>query len=220
MKIETSNIERSEGARSPLPWILLAVILVAFAVVAYFFLMRPTAKTPGTITPETKYVAGQIQGESETQQLGENYEFDDGLRNPVSQRQLPLDEFDEGIASIDVFQPDINGDGRADTITRNRNENGTAHFYYDYKVQLNTGNGLIDITPDGFRTTEGADCALQKLRFVFIPGFQVIKIGRDWQESWTTPTMAKKTIYKIDGNAMKISSTEQMKKICNVSELF
>ncbi len=218
--IETSTIDRSSGGHSPLPWILLALILAAAAVAAYFFLMQPDTKSPGTITPEAQYAAGQIQDESETQQLGENYEFDDGLRNPISQEEFPLDEYGEGVANIDVFRPDINGDGRADIITRTRNENGTAHFYYDYLVQLNTDNGLIDITPDGFRTTEGAECALQKLRFIFIPSFQIIKIGREWQETWTTPTIAKKTIYKIDGNAMKISSVEQMKKICNVSELF
>ncbi len=217
MKIE---IARTSGARSPLPWILLAIILAAFAVAAYFLLMRPATKKVGTITPETQYSAQQIQGANETESMDENYEFDDGLRNPVSQKTLPLDEYGEGVASIDVFQPDINSDGLADTITRTKNENGTAHFYYDYKVQLNTGNELIDITPDGFRTTEGADCALQKLRFVFIPSFQVIKIGRDWQESWATPTMANKTIYKIDGNALKVSSSQAMKKICNVSELF
>ena len=222
MPIETSMIKRTnENNVSSLSWILLAIILAAIGTGAYFFLMKPKAdKTVGTITPMTQYAAQQIQDIARPKSYGENYDFDDGLRKPVSEQKSQLNEMGQGIANIDIFTPDINNDGLADKITRTRNENGTAHFYYNYKIELNTGTGFVDITPNGFRTTEGAGCALQKLRFVFIPNFMVVKISRNWRETWDAPTMAVKTIYKMNENNLGVFETKQMNKICNVSDLF
>jgi hypothetical protein len=170
--------------------------------------------------PETQDALSSPSATEEPAEPGENYDFDDGLRNPASAQQPELDEFGEGIASIEIFEPDIDGDGANDRITKTRHENGTAHFYYEYKVELNADGGFKDITPQDFRTVEGSDCSLQKLRFVFIPSFQVVKIARDFEDTWITPAMAIKTIYKIDNGSLKTSRTQALKKICNVSDLF
>lgn len=146
--------------------------------------------------------------------------FADGLRMANHVTEYELDEFDSGTASEEVFNRDINGDGRTDRITRTRVENGTSHFYYDYKIELNQNGQMVDITPDGMRTTEGAECALQKIRFVFKPDFQIIKISRPWSESWTTPTLATKTVYGLVNNELRVASTTPLKTVCNVEDLF
>lgn len=146
--------------------------------------------------------------------------FSDGLNNPSFSDQYPLDEFGAGIAEKDIFDVDINGDGKNDRITRTRNENGTSHFYYQYKIELNKNGTFTDITPSGFRTTEGAECALQKLQFRFSPVFEVIKISRKWQDSWDTPTLATKTTYKFNDGQLEQVSSQQMKSICDVTDLF
>lgn len=185
------------------------IILVLLAVLALYFIFHrqqadaPTA--PGTDAEYTRQRGGP---------------FTDGLKNPSSTVEYTLDEYGTGIASREVFGIDINQDGNRDRITRDRYENGTAHFYFAYKVELNAPGGFTDITPDDFRTTEGADCSLQKLQFIFKPNFQVIKISREWQDSWTTPTMASRTIYTIQNDMLHAGAPRQLRNICNVSELF
>ena len=145
--------------------------------------------------------------------------FDDGLRNPVSVLEFELDEFGEGIASVEVFMPDI-GDTKI-KITRTRHENGTHHFYYDYKIEAGgAGDIFDDITPKNFRTVESAECSLQKIRFVLIPFFQVVKISRSWEESWHNPTMAHKTVYSLSAGRLQLGPAAPLKRICNVAELF
>ena len=149
-----------------------------------------------------------------------NGEFNDGLVRPDTVSVGTLDEYGAGVARTEIFTRDINGDGRNDRITRRRIENGTDHFYYDYKIELNTKNGFINITPDALRTTEGVECALTKLRFIFTPNFRVEKISRDWRDTWVTPTTAYKTIYTLRGTELNAGMPQQMRDVCNVADLF
>ncbi|MDE5615896.1 MAG: hypothetical protein K2I81_03640 [Alphaproteobacteria bacterium] len=146
--------------------------------------------------------------------------FDDGLGRATSSTEYPLDDFGAGLARVDVFRHDINNDGRPDRITRSRVENGTDHFTYEYKIELNTDNGYMDITPDDFKTVEGAQCALQKIRFVFTPSFGVIKISRPWQDTWITPTVATRDTFSIIKDTIYHIDSQTLKSVCDVAELF
>lgn len=215
------TVGREKGRGLSLPLIMLVAMLAAIAVLAYILLFgrerESKPATPATASfGESRPVASAPEAGAER----DNFDFNDGLRNPGSAQKFDLDEFGEGIASIEIFDTDINGDGAKDRITRTRFENGTAHFHYDYKIELNVGGKFVDITPDGFRTVEGADCSLQKLRFSFIPFFQVVKISRPWEETWAMPTMASKTVYSMSGNELRAAPAVRLKKICNVSDLF
>lgn len=146
--------------------------------------------------------------------------FNDGLAKPNAQTKNAPDEFGVGVTDVRIYNRDLNNDGRPDKITRTHIENGTSHFTNEYKIELATDIGYIDITPDNLKTVEGADCALQKLRFYFDPVFMIEKIGRNIGEDYVTPTMAYKTIYKmIDNQLVQISQTP-ITEICDVSELF
>lgn len=174
-------------------------------------------KTTKEIKTDSDYIP---QPEHVTPKYEPNKVFTDGLKNPSESAEYELDETGAGIASNDVYYYDLNGDGIKDRITKTRNENGTAHYWEQYKIELNQNDRWHDITPDGFRTTEGAECSLQKIQFIFKPKFQAIKISRPWRESWTTPSMATKTIYKMHDNKLVAESSEQVGEICDVSELF
>ncbi len=197
--------------------ILLIIMLVIIAVLIYIlaggqlpkFTKTGGVNSPVAPTPDTTQMFSQSGGS-----------FSDGLVNPDFSEQYQLDEFGAGISERDIFDRDIDGDGYRDRITRTRNENGTAHFYYEYKIELNKNGDFIDITPDGFRTTEGAECALTKLQFGFQPEFRVIKISRDWQDSWDTPTMATRTIYTFENHKIIPIESKPLKSVCNVVDLF
>ena len=88
--------------------------------------------------------------------------FTDGLNQPSSSETFPLDEVGEGTEKKEVFNVDINSDGLMDRIVRTHNENGTAHFWDEYRIELNNNGVYFNIAPSGLRTTEGAECALQK----------------------------------------------------------
>ena len=137
--------------------------------------------------------------------------FDDGLTDAVERTEGKLNEFGEGIVGTEVFRYAGNI-----KITKSRFENGTAHGRYEYKVELNGK----DITPENFSTVEGADCALQRLRFFSAPEFHVVKISRQWEETWITPTMATKTIYRLSNDGLKAGAPEDLEIICDVSDLF
>lgn len=200
--------------------ILLVIMFVIIGVLIYILAGGPMPKigrTGGVQSPTNDITPPSNIEQIISQNTGE---FSDGLTNPDFLEEYPLDEFGAGIAERAIFDVDINEDGHPDRITRTRNENGTAHFYYEYKVELNQNGNFIDITPDNFRTVEGAECALQKLQFVFVPRFHVIKISRDWSETWTTPTMARRTVYTINNNVFNASAPENLKVICNVADMF
>lgn len=146
--------------------------------------------------------------------------FTDGLNQPSSSETFPLDEVGEGTEKKEVFNVDINSDGLMDRIVRTHNENGTAHFWDEYRIELNNNGVYFNIAPSGLRTTEGAECALQKVKFVFKPKFKVIKISRPWDETWNTPTMATRTVYELQGDKLVATSVQELKTVCDVSELF
>ena len=146
--------------------------------------------------------------------------FTDGLENPVSVRNFAPDEFGAGVVEVATFSYDIDGDGRPDKISRARRETGTAHFQYIYKVELNNGEKLINITPKDFFTVEGAECAHQKIQFSFKPDFSITKISRPMGEDWDTPTQSTKTVYTLWNNNLHIAETLEYKTVCDVAELF
>lgn len=195
--------------------ILLVIMFLIIAVLIYILAggdLPKLGRTVGVQSPDTTtQVTGTINKEGA---------FSDGLKEPNFSEQYELDEFGSGISERDIFDIDIDGDGRRDRITRTKNENGTSHFYYQYKIELNKDGEFVDITPDGFRTTEGAECSLQKLQFDFKPEFRVIKISRDWQDSWDNPTMATKTIYVFNNGNLTPIESSKMKVICDVKDLF
>ena len=146
-------------------------------------------------------------------------EFSDGLKNPTRVRHFRPDDTGAGVTEIAEYTYDINHDGRPDRITRSRHDNGTAHFQFVYKIELNNGQEFIDVTPRDFYTVEGADCALQKLKFSFEPDFSVIKISRPMGDDWNTPTQSTKTVFSLWGNKMHIATSIEYKTVCDVSEL-
>jgi hypothetical protein len=153
-------------------------------------------------------------------EITEGMEFTDGLENPVSVHKFAPDEFGEGVVEVATFSYDIDGDGRPDKISRARRETGTAHFQYIYKVELNNGEKLINITPKDFFTVEGAECAHQKIQFSFKPDFSITKISRPMGEDWDTPTQSTKTVYTLWNNNLHIAETLEYKTVCDVAELF
>lgn len=200
--------------------ILLIIMFVIIGVLIYILAGGPVprlGRTGGVQSPTNMEIPSTTPGRVISDNTGE---FSDGLTNPDFIKTYPLDEFGAGVSERAVFDVDINSDGRIDRITRTRNENGTDHFYYEYKIELNQNGEYVDITPDGFRTTEGAECSLQKLQFVFRPEFRVIKISRDWSETWTTPTMARRTVYTMYNDGLTASAPTDLKVICNVVDLF
>lgn len=149
---------------------------------------------------------------------GEN--FTDGLQNPSDVRRFKPDDSGAGITEIAEYTYDINNDGRPDKITRSRVENGTVHFQYVYKIELNDNDGYVDITPRNFYTVEGAECALQKLQFSFKPDFSVTKISRPMGDDWDMPTQTTKTVFALWNNKMHTVSSIEYKTVCDVSELY
>ncbi len=199
--------------------VLIVIVFLILGFMAYTFMTNRSPKSDTQTTPYIETEQASAPRRAQPHDAG-NYPFDDGLKNPGSTTEYKLDEFGAGIASRDMWNIDINNDGLRDRITRDHIENGTDHYYDEYKIELNTSAGFIDITPAGFRTVEGADCALQKLRFTLAPSFQVTKISREWSETWDTPTPAVRTVYKLVGDELQTISSRQLRTICNVSDLF
>ena len=146
--------------------------------------------------------------------------FSDGLPRPDLVETYTLDETGSGIAKKEVFNIDINNDDFIDRITRTRHENGTAHFWYEYKIELNKNGVFFNVTPNGFRTTEGAECSLKKIQFIFEPEFKVIKISRPWETSWNTPTVATRTDYALKNGKLVQTAQKTLGSCCEVTELF
>ncbi len=150
-----------------------------------------------------------------------NGEFSDGLIHANSTTQFPLDETGAGIDTIEIFSVDINDDNITDRISRTHHENGTGHAWDEYKIELGRNGGVWrNITPDGFRTTQGAECALQKIQFIFQPKFRAIKISRPWTQSWDSPSMAKRTEYVMQDDKLVAQDSVDVGVVCDVAELF
>lgn len=146
--------------------------------------------------------------------------FNDGLGKPQNKIGYKPDETGIGTTKIETFLYDINTDGKKDKITRIHHENGTAHFWDEYTIEINENDRFRSIELDDFRTINGAECTLQKLKFIFKPTFQVIKISRPWVKSWNTPSIATKTTYELKNNQMIVVDKKQMANVCDVTELF
>lgn len=174
--------------------VILIIILILIVVGAYFY-FQPNSTAPGGYD--------ESGGIDFTARRG-----GDGLARPAISREYKLDEYSAGIARIDEFNE---GDIR---ITRTRVENGTAHFYFDYKIFLDGR----DITPENFRDVRGTECTLTAFRFEQNP-FRVIKVSRPWETSWDTPTMAVRTVYEIDNGRLIETYRRSASVICDVEEL-
>lgn len=146
--------------------------------------------------------------------------FNDGLASPSAEQETEPDDFGVGITNVRIYNHDLNNDGVLDRITRTHIENGTSHFTNEYTIELASGSGWINITPENFNTVESADCAIQKLRFYFDPVFTVEIIGRSIGETYATPTMAYRTIYQMTNNRLMQISHAPITEICDVSGLF
>lgn len=153
-------------------------------------------------------------------EVEEYFEFDDGLIASDTIKFFELDQYGAGIEFMEEFNTDINGDGVADHITKTHHATGDAHSSDHYKIQINQNGKLVDITPDGMHTIEGADCALQKFQFILEPKFQVIKISRPMGETMITPTNATRTIYEIRNNQLVPVLTQRLGPVCDVEQLF
>lgn len=146
--------------------------------------------------------------------------FSDGLKEPNSVSTYTLDDDEVGVTEKSVYLVDINNDKIPDKITKSFFDNGNAHSYYEYKIELNQDGLYVDITPDNLRTVNGADCDLQQVKFVFKPKFKVIMIYRSMGDTWVDATMAKKRVFSLIGNNLKAGKDENLRPVCDVKELF
>ena len=186
--------------------VLLFLIVIVACMAFYFLEIRSNNSTKSSDNPVQEYQNTR--------------EFTDGLGNPDKSQQFDLSDFDEGVAQIYIFYRDINADKKMDKITRIRHENGTAHYKYEYKIELNQDDKYINITPDDFTTTEGADCSLRKFQFIFTPNFKIIEISRPWVDTWTTPTNAHEIIYLLHDTRLQKSKPTSRGVVCDVKTLF
>ena len=188
--------------------IIIIVALVAIGVLVFYKFSEPHTET------------ASIDIEKQIVETTGGADFTDGLENPTSVRNFQLDEFGAGVVEVATFSYDLDQDGRPDKISRARRETGTAHFQYIYKVELNDGQKLVNITPKDLFTVEGAECAHQKIQFSFKPDFSITKISRPMGEDWNTPTQSTKTVYTLWNNNLHIAETLEYKTVCDVAELF
>lgn len=192
-------------------WTIFIAVLFATGIIFYKFVLPKRSVSPmenATVISQTDNVANP-EG------------FSDGLTNPDSIIKYDLNEFDTGIAEKSIYYVDINKDGTKDKITKTFIETGNAHAYYEYKIELKSGDKYVDITPQNFRTTNGASCDLQQIKFSFRPKFKVTIISRGMGDLWNTPTMAYKQTFTLSSdNKMRASQKTQMRSICDVKELF
>ncbi len=187
------------------------VLLTAVVLLFYFFTKNYDKHTNNKNVTDT-HISQYVQPQ-EINLSG----FDDGLGHPTDR---VIKTIKNQTHTIDTFNHDINGDGTIDKITRTHIDEETAHFYDEYKIELNINGEFHNITPDDFRTINGADCALQLLHFTFSPKFHIKKISRPWHDTWTTPTLATKTEFAIYKNKLQITTNQPLTNICDVAELF
>lgn len=188
--------------------IIIIVALIAIGVLVFYKFSKPRTKI------------ASIDIEKQIVETSGGADFTDGLENPESVRNFAPDEFGAGVVEVATFSYDIDGDGRPDKISRARRETGTAHFQYIYRVELNNGEKMVNITPKDLFTVEGAECAHQKIQFSFKPDFSITKISRPLGEDWDTPTQSTKTVYTLWNNNLHIVETLEYKTVCDVAELF
>ena len=185
---------------------LSVILLCAFGVIAFNIKSKPVFEKNPVV--EDSY-------------LDENEKsFSDGLKNPDSLTTYQLAEDETGITEKSTYLVDINNDKKPDRITKTFFENGNAHSYYEYKIELNKNGKYVDITPKNFKTVNGADCDLQQIKFVFKPKFKVIMIYREMGNTWVEPTLAKSRVFVMNGEKLSASKEKNLRAICDVKELF
>lgn len=190
-----------------LVWILSIAILCALAFILYNKTNTQTPMQDATPIFSDEFVAS-------------TNDFSDGLNNPDSVTTYPLDEYGMGVAEKTVYYIDINNDKNLDRITKTFIETGNAHSYYEYKIELNKNGKFVDITPNNFKTTNGENCDLQQIQFVFKPQFKVVLISRELGETWNTPTLAKKEVFKLSDDKFNMTESQTLRNVCDVKELF
>ena len=193
----------------------LTVLIAALCGLGYILWIRQSPQKTGHMTK----ASGEFNMPQKNKQLN-TYVFTDGLRMANAIKTDEPDETGAGVVKTEVFDIDLNDDDIPDRITKERHESGTAHFWDEYKIEINQNGRYKNITPNGFRTTVGAECALQQLQFHFKPKFQVVKISRPWRDSWDAPSMATRTVYTLKDNKMVAGTPEEMGTVCDVAELF
>lgn len=196
---------------------VLLILIFASACALFFMKFRGDFKNSGTTTTMDSPTISQRVQAKKTAPVGE---FTDGLGTPDTITHGTLDEFGAGIESIAEFNRDINNDGQSDRITRTHVATGNAHDYDEYAIELNNNGAMHNITPKGFRTTHGADCALRLIQFHFAPTFGVTIISRPFVDTWDTPSMATKTEYYLENNKLVNSPATKLSNICDVRDLF
>lgn len=195
-------------------------LALIFVFVIIGALMMTLVKDKNKNTGKTIGIASPSITQKQTEKTTKNAVFTDNLGTPDKITRGTLDEFGAGIESVSEFNRDINQDGKMDRITRTHVATGNDHDYDEYKIELNTNGSMVNITPKGFRTTHGADCALRLIQFHFEPTFGATIISRPFVDTWDTPSVATKTLYKINGNQIIHDNTNQLSSVCDVSSLF
>ena len=196
---------------------VLLILIFASACALFFMKFRGDFKNSGTTTTMDSPTISQRVQAKKTTPAGE---FTDGLGTPDPITHGTLDEFGAGIESVAEFNRDINNDGHMDRITRTHVATGNAHDYDEYKIEMNNNGIFNDITPKGFRTTHGADCALRLIQFHFTPAFGATIISRPFVDTWDTPSVATKTEYTLNTNKMIQGGATKLSQVCDVSDLF
>lgn len=214
--------------------VITTLLLVAVGVLVYILITENSEKsargtsdaeiTETVAAPRNQFVQpGEVVPPIETQNppsADDTDAFDDGLGTPERTIPADLDEFGAGLGETKIYYIDINNDRKPDRIIRTRIDPGNAHYYDEYEIALNTGTGFDDITPDGFYTVHGADCALQRIRFTFRPKFRAIKISRPIGDTYITPTPAVYETYELVNDEIIRVGARQMPAVCDVTKLF
>ena len=187
-------------------WIISFVVLCVLGVVFYNTYNKKNTSQPTPVFSD--------------EFISDSKSFSDGLKNPDSVTRYELDEFDIGLSEKSIYYEDINSDKKPDRITKSLIETGNAHSYYEYKIELNVDGKFVDITPENFRTVNGADCDLQQIQFVFQPQFKIVFISRYMGDTWDTPTAANKKVFKFSGDKLQSGDVKKTRPVCDVKELF
>lgn len=199
--------------------ILLTITLLGVLFGMFYYINQQkkteTSVSFGTVSPQ------KIEQNTQQQPTTQNITgFNDGLGRAYSITKPALDELGEGISSIETYYYDINNDGAKDKITKIRQERISGHSFDEYKIEVNRKGQYEDITPSDLKTVEGADCDLQRIKFITQPDFKIIKISRPIGETFLTSTLAIKTTYELKDGKLIEASSEELKTVCDVSELF
>lgn len=195
---------------------VLLILMLAGVCALMFMMLKGDFRKSGTTTA----IDSPTMSQQSTVTKNTTGEFSDGLGTPDTITHGTLDEFGAGIESVAEFNRDINNDGQTDRITRTHVATGNAHDYDEYKIELNNNGKMVNVTPKGFRTTHGADCALRLIQFHFTPAFGATVISRPFVDTWDTPSVATKTIYTLNTNKMIQGDTTKQSAVCDVSDLF